>query len=188
MPKIVDHDAQRAQLADACLEVFARDGYTAASMRRLASAAGVSTGTLYHYFPDKQAIFSFLFEHLTTRDELAIRAVLPEGADLRQRVRAVVRWVAANLEHLQKILGIVLEIRRHDESPEGQAHATAAVRRYRAALGDVLDLRDPGLLVPAFSLFTGTLVQHQLDPESINFEILEGLLLSLLHALAPEPR
>jgi AcrR family transcriptional regulator len=178
MPKIVDHDQQRVLLAEACFAVFARDGYSAASMRRLASAAGVSTGTLYHYFPDKQAIFVFLFEHITTRDELAIRADLPDGADLATRLSAVVRWVASHLAHLEAILGIVLEIRRQD-SPEARALSAASVRRYREALGEVLDLREPALLVPAFSLFTGTLVQHMLDPEGVDFDRLEALVLAL---------
>ena len=64
MPKIVDHNRQRNLIADACFELLATEGFAAMSMRRLAKSAGVSTGTLYHYFPDKDAILLHLFDLL----------------------------------------------------------------------------------------------------------------------------
>ena len=36
---------------------FLRHGYSKASMRGIASAAGVSTGNLYNYFPNKDELF-----------------------------------------------------------------------------------------------------------------------------------
>lgn len=39
-------------------EVFARDGYVRASIDAIATAAGVSTRTLYKHFPDKRALFA----------------------------------------------------------------------------------------------------------------------------------
>ncbi|MDF5758307.1 TetR/AcrR family transcriptional regulator [Spongiactinospora sp. TRM90649] len=50
MPKIVDHDQRRAELADAALDVIARDGIRAVTLRTVAEAAGWSTGVLNHYF------------------------------------------------------------------------------------------------------------------------------------------
>ena len=53
MPKVVDHDQQRSDLLAAAFDLFADRGYSATSMRALASGLGVSTGTLYHYFSGK---------------------------------------------------------------------------------------------------------------------------------------
>ena len=39
------------------LQVFMTQGYTAASMDRIAAAAGVSKSTLYSYFRDKEGLF-----------------------------------------------------------------------------------------------------------------------------------
>lgn len=50
MPKIVDHEQRRAELADAVLDVIARDGIKAVTQRAVARAAGWSTGVLNHYF------------------------------------------------------------------------------------------------------------------------------------------
>ncbi|MGX1882610.1 TetR/AcrR family transcriptional regulator [Streptomyces sp. NPDC055287] len=45
-----------AQLLDAAANVFVTSGYTAASTNAIAREAGVSPGTLYQFFPNKEAI------------------------------------------------------------------------------------------------------------------------------------
>ncbi|MBI1265073.1 MAG: TetR family transcriptional regulator [Alphaproteobacteria bacterium] len=57
MPKIVDHDAQRTRIARAAVAAFRQDGYSGVSLRRIAEAAGASKSAMYHYFPDKRALF-----------------------------------------------------------------------------------------------------------------------------------
>ncbi len=57
MPKIVDQEAYRRQLATAATRLFGERGYGSLSMRALARGLGVSSGTLYHYFPSKQRLF-----------------------------------------------------------------------------------------------------------------------------------
>jgi AcrR family transcriptional regulator len=47
----------RAQILNAALRLFSRQGYRATSVRDIAHAAKVSTGNVYHHFRDKQAIF-----------------------------------------------------------------------------------------------------------------------------------
>lgn len=56
MPKIVDHDERRAQIAAAVLRVIARDGVKGADLRSVAKEAGCSTGVIAHYVGDKQAL------------------------------------------------------------------------------------------------------------------------------------
>lgn len=41
--------------------LFASEGYTGASMRRIAEAAGVRAATLYHYYPSKEEILKAIF-------------------------------------------------------------------------------------------------------------------------------
>jgi AcrR family transcriptional regulator len=47
----------RAQLLDAAAQVFARKGFTGASVEEIAEAAGFSTGALYSNFDSKEALF-----------------------------------------------------------------------------------------------------------------------------------
>ena len=57
MPKIIDHDRYRAELLVKCFDLFTSQGYAAITMRQIAIGLNVSTGTLYHYFDSKEAIF-----------------------------------------------------------------------------------------------------------------------------------
>ena len=57
VPKIIDHDQYRAELLIKCFDLFTSRGYAAITMRQIAIGLGVSTGTLYHYFESKEAIF-----------------------------------------------------------------------------------------------------------------------------------
>jgi AcrR family transcriptional regulator len=50
-------ERSRRAVLDAALQLFARQGYRATTMREIADRAGVSTGNVYHHFPDKEAIF-----------------------------------------------------------------------------------------------------------------------------------
>jgi AcrR family transcriptional regulator len=55
-------ERSRRQVLDAALRLFSTRGYRATSVRDVAEAAGVSTGNLYHHFPDKEAIFRTLLD------------------------------------------------------------------------------------------------------------------------------
>ena len=52
--------AKRRQVMEGARRVFFADGFDGASMNDVARAAGVSKGTLYAYFPSKQALFAAL--------------------------------------------------------------------------------------------------------------------------------
>jgi AcrR family transcriptional regulator len=48
----------RTALLDAAADAFAQDGFCAASITQIASAARVTKGAVYHHFPDKQRLFA----------------------------------------------------------------------------------------------------------------------------------
>jgi AcrR family transcriptional regulator len=49
---------RRRRIIEGAAHIFTRDGYEGASMSQIATAANVSKGTLYNYFPSKQALFA----------------------------------------------------------------------------------------------------------------------------------
>jgi AcrR family transcriptional regulator len=55
-------ERSRRAVLDAALHLFAHQGYRATAVRDVAERAGVSTGNLYHHFPDKEAIFRALID------------------------------------------------------------------------------------------------------------------------------
>jgi AcrR family transcriptional regulator len=68
-------DKRRAILAGA-LEVFARDGYTRASIDAIAAASEVSTRTIYNHFADKARLFQAVIEDSATRVAAAQIAII----------------------------------------------------------------------------------------------------------------
>lgn len=57
MPKIVDHDAYKLDLAQRAVSYFSEHGYGGTSMRKVADHLGLSKSALYHYFPTKEDLF-----------------------------------------------------------------------------------------------------------------------------------
>jgi AcrR family transcriptional regulator len=55
-------ERSRAQILEAALRLFSHQGYRGTSIREIAEAAGISTGNLYHQFPDKETIFRTLLD------------------------------------------------------------------------------------------------------------------------------
>jgi TetR/AcrR family transcriptional regulator, transcriptional repressor of bet genes len=56
MPKIVDHDQRRDQIALVACRVVAQNGFDQATIVRIAREAGYTTGMVAHYFDTKQDI------------------------------------------------------------------------------------------------------------------------------------
>lgn len=63
-------------ICDAAAHVFAERGYSATTTNHVAAAAGVSIGSLYQYFPNKDALLVALEEHHLSD----VRTVLTEAA------------------------------------------------------------------------------------------------------------
>jgi len=55
-------ERSRRLVLDAALRLFSKRGFRATSVRDIADAANVSTGNLYHHFPDKESIFRALLD------------------------------------------------------------------------------------------------------------------------------
>jgi AcrR family transcriptional regulator len=55
-------ERSRSLILDASLELFSHQGFRATSIRDIAARAGVSTGSVYHHFTDKEALFKTLLE------------------------------------------------------------------------------------------------------------------------------
>lgn len=74
-PRQAERRAQtRAAVLDAAYEVFARDGYHAATLAAIATRAEVSKGALYYSFDSKEDLFlSMLQERLAARAARALR-------------------------------------------------------------------------------------------------------------------
>lgn len=79
-------------LLEAAARVLQQRGYAAATTNRIAEAAGVSVGTLYEYFADKEAVFGALIQLQLEVLVTAVRsAELDPGAPLGVTLERLLR-------------------------------------------------------------------------------------------------
>jgi AcrR family transcriptional regulator len=86
MPKIVDHEARRVELADAVGRVIARDGVNEVSIRSVAAESGWSSGALRHYFTTRAELLAFACEQVIRRVTTRITTMRYTGT-IHQAVR-----------------------------------------------------------------------------------------------------
>jgi AcrR family transcriptional regulator len=100
-PRRRPRQARAQATVDAIIQATARvlteEGYDRASTNRIAQAAGVSIGSLYQYFPSKEALVSALVEeHTSAMLEVVNRSLSAVGrADLPEGARGMVDAVIA---------------------------------------------------------------------------------------------
>ncbi|MEV7370815.1 TetR/AcrR family transcriptional regulator [Streptomyces sp. NPDC090301] len=87
MPKRVDHEERRAQIAEALIRVAGRRGLHAVGMRDVAAEAGVSLRLVQYYFDTKEKLLLYGLQHLTDRFTARVGArVAAVGPDPGPRV------------------------------------------------------------------------------------------------------
>jgi len=94
--KIASQGRSRATvdaLVDATARVLVKEGFDKASTNRIAEMAGVSVGSLYQYFPSKEALVAAVVERHQQRILQTVRAELAEV--LAQPVEKAVRKLVA---------------------------------------------------------------------------------------------
>lgn len=171
MARALDGDARRAEILDAAFDVFATHGYHALSVRELAQHLGATTGTLYHWFDGKPALFEAMLARQVSRqvgEALAMIGGLPS----ERRLAGVAEFVCTNADDLQRTLAVALDYHRSHGAGGGLSAALAA---YEGALaeGMGLDTTTSRLVV---SVVLGELLQRILDPtRAIDTALIEGL-------------
>ena len=86
MPKLVDATAQRLEIRRAARLVFARRGVAGTGLAHVAAAAGMGRSSLYHYYPDKQALLRDLVRDLLAEEERLFDAALDGHGSALERI------------------------------------------------------------------------------------------------------
>ena len=122
-------------ILEAAARILVRGGYGAFTTNRVASAAGVSVGSLYQYFPNKESLLAELKARHVAALERGLDAVLAEAADapLTELVTAMIAAnVAAHLidPELHRVLST--EVPHLGASDAADAFEQRTVARVRA--------------------------------------------------------
>lgn len=109
-PRIVDKQAKRATITQAAAEVFASKGFQGASMDDIAAAAGVSKGTVYGYFANKEDLFYATFEAFQGQLVLECEAVMSAQTTARDKLAGCLQLCVTSLQQNIQLFPLTLEL------------------------------------------------------------------------------
>lgn len=123
-------------MREAAERLFARNGFAAVSMRRIASEVGVQAGALYLYTPDKQTLLYDLMEaHLNALLD-AWKAV-DQGGPPMTRMESFVRFhIRFHMERQDAVFIAYMELR--NLTPENYSRITERRKAYEQVVEDIL--------------------------------------------------
>lgn len=168
-------------ILDATAQVLVQEGYERASTNRIAKRAGVSVGSLYQYFPNKQALVLAVAQRHSYRklERLQRHIVEMAGAPVKQAVRQYVHLMleahqvdpALDVALLPHIIGLGLE-----QFLAFQQQVLMVVRAWmeqhkRELMVTDLDTATFVLVSAAESVVHGSLLQTGVDPAALEKEL-----------------
>ncbi len=146
-------ERSRAQILQAALELFSNRGYHGTSMRDIARAAGVSTGNVYHQFPDKETIFNALLDQYWAAidsPEFPFNKALAAGA-FPNDLEALGRAARESIEQYRAYVALIyVDVVEFDGSHIRKFYADMA-RRFQAFLEQNQDRLNLDRLRPGVS-------------------------------------
>ncbi len=187
-PKYVDHDQYRRELLHQCFELVAQQGYGAITMRKLAQHLGVSMGTLYHYFRDKQALFEQLVQEMarqnTSRRQNASIQLSETAREPTESVAEMLRQLEQNKSLQLKQLFLIADFHRLQGSETAQ-HSNVlevAAEGYRQGITLFTGLSDPVMATLLRTLMNGLIVEQMFADNTVTFEEKAHLFVEMLSA------
>ena len=138
-------------LLDATARILMKDGYDRASTNKIALTAGVSIGSLYQYFPSKEALVAAVIDRHTQQMKQMIREALlkvasePVDRAARQLVRIMIEAHRVNPKLHRVLDEQVPRVGRLENIEATDREAYALVRAYLEGRRDELKVADVDL-------------------------------------------
>ena len=139
MPRL-DIDTRRTQLIDAAIRIALRDGLDNTTVRRIATEAGVSLGTVHYCFDNKRALLEAVVETLLQREVDVAEFDLHDGATPVDAIKQAFRYYwtlsGAQTERQRLVYELVAYLVRQ-EAPGPQLAQRIFANKYEVVRGFV---------------------------------------------------
>lgn len=187
----------RRRLLDAAMDVFARDGYHAATLDDIAAEAGLTKGAIYSNFTGKRDLFlALLEEQVTRRAQIARTALFDTPLRSAAEVSSAVAAIAGRLGQLAaaepdwQLLYIEFWLFAM-RNPDAHRLLTAARRRLRQTIAELAEEAgqrfgwDTGITGTRWAtivlgLSNGLALERLIDPEAVPDDLLATILNRLI--------
>jgi AcrR family transcriptional regulator len=141
-------------------------------MRQIAGSLKVSTGTLYHYFPNKQALFEQLVEEICQQDIITALTEFGGKNNLLELMAALGQYLVKNEDYLVKCTYVWVDFCQHQDSKIMLSNSTVfkrANQRCQQVACDLLGVPDVVLASFVLSFVNGVVLEKLWGNENIDF-------------------
>jgi AcrR family transcriptional regulator len=156
--KLKKSEETRGRILEAALSVFRERGFERATMREIASEAGVAVGAAYYYFDSKDALVMAFYEQAQAEMTPAIAAALDRAKTLEARLRAI---ISAKLDYFRPNRRLLAALTAHTdpEHPLSPFSAETATIREQDLAAFERAVRESGVnLPPSVAPYLGRLL------------------------------
>jgi AcrR family transcriptional regulator len=137
---------RRADMVAIAAELFAQKGYRATTVREIADAAGILSGSLYHHFDSKESIGDEILSGFIKEVLADYRAAVAEAADPRAALEQIVRSTTRTLAQHRAALTMLQNDWNHFASQPRFAYLPKALREIeRIWIGQLEAGKEAGL-------------------------------------------
>ena len=191
---------RKAQIVQAALEVFVEKGYYAANVSDVAQKAGVSQGTIYHYFPSKDDLFWAAYEAWEVQSLYGeIQQALGASQSPTEQLRILAQTVGERMTQAAAMLPANVEfwshLTRNEAVRQGFQRLFATMRGHLARIiqegitqGEFTDVNAEETASLLIATYDGLILQWLADPKQINWpSISQTLSRVFLHGLQKNP-
>ncbi|HZR44851.1 MAG TPA: TetR/AcrR family transcriptional regulator [Ktedonobacteraceae bacterium] len=127
----------RENILAAAVEMFARYGYHAAPLRDIARIAGIQAASIYHHYPNKQALLVEIMETHMQRLNTSLEHILREYDDPVQRLHeAIANHIRLHTTYKDEFFIIDTEIRALEG--ENRSYILSLRDKYEALIQEIL--------------------------------------------------
>lgn len=169
MPKVVDHEKYRDELLLRCFDLFSSRGYSNVTMREIAGELNVSTGSLYYYFPNKQAILQQMFEVIALQEIAQAYTYATRSEEIEKRLDDLFIFFKNRESIYRNIVKLLMDYSRHCTSEENiqflNKYAKIIFQTISEAAGQ--DMVFGSILM---SFFFGIIYARILVPDLLDFD------------------
>ncbi len=140
MPKIVNHDEYRQELLEKSFHLFTRKGYTNINMKEIAAEIGVSTGTLYHYFPSKENMLAEMISWIGQENTEEYIKRTSSVESISDRFDMIVDYWKEKGKLYECILLLAFDMYRNTDIEHWKPLYDAFAERYTAGMSERLNI------------------------------------------------
>lgn len=108
----------RARVLDTALDLFSTRGYFSTSVHHIQKQAGVSIGSIYHHFTNKEAIAKALYDDLVGMMGQSMTEIMDREEGAEKRLKAVLAHLFELTESSPQVMQYILYARHREFMPD----------------------------------------------------------------------